>query len=214
MGTKKLEPLTPEQRALASAPESLAVARRVAKAYAKGATAELRAARFEERYSAALYGLVTAARLYRPEFGAWESYAIRGCRWAVLDSIRTAVHGLVHGSLTADRGGHRFEVRQFSEDIDTAEGFQPVGWELELLDMAHALVNVPGVADDQRAAILAWLLRADIARLEDAGKLYNVSHDRIYRALLKIRSAHAKAEQPSNLANGQRETGAGEGGPL
>jgi hypothetical protein len=83
-----MEALTDEQRELAAAPESLALARRVAREYKRHLNG-VRTLPLADLYSAALLGLVDAARRFDPGRGArFTTFARRRVAGAVVEYVR------------------------------------------------------------------------------------------------------------------------------
>ncbi|AWM41750.1 hypothetical protein GobsT_71520 [Gemmata obscuriglobus] len=169
-------PLTPEQRDLAGAPESIALALSVANRMARKCPGLV-----EEYRAEALYALCEAAASYRPESGTWESWARQIATGRVIDMARTELGrgmgiprrlrnegrapSVVHASAPAS-GSADWRDLTVADTLPADE--LPVGWEVESEDTV--LVYSTRVPAAYGEALRAYLLRADLH-----GRTYDVA---------------------------------------
>ncbi len=176
-------PLAGDERERAGRPESLRLALAVARPWVRrfpGLADEVR--------SAALWGLVAAARGFRDGRGAkWETYLALVVRGRVLDELRSAgLKGFRRRLRPAGRAVPRLvglstPVRAPSGEPQTLGDTLPaddlpVGWEAESADEVLGLTR--RLSRDQRDALRLYLLGADTARLAEVGRRLGLSESR------------------------------------
>jgi RNA polymerase sigma factor (sigma-70 family) len=172
--------LTPEQQALAAAPESIALARGIARRMARRCPHE-----YESIEAAALFGLVLAAAAFDPAAGIkFASFAQHRIRGEVLDAARVLMpRGFRRGDLVAARGeqvprlaslyrpiyeqGPERSPVRLGDTLDSGE--EPVGAGAEYLDLVESLAR--RLPSDYRAAFRAYHTRAGVTMKQLAREL-------------------------------------------
>lgn len=186
MPLANMTPLTDDQRALAGDPEHIALALRIARSMARYCPREV-----EAMESAALFGLVLAARTFDPALGVrFTTYTAPRITGAILDAARlelpkgfrrnkgNAPH--TH-SLSAQLNHSDYENRQ-ATGLDTLTSDElPVGWELESLDAVEVLsCRLPA---RYGRAVRAYLTRCDTGTMKATAATVGLSESRVSQML-------------------------------
>lgn len=159
-----MNPLTPEQQALAADPESVSLARGIARRMARRCPHE-----YESIEAAALFGLVLAAAAFDPAVGIkFTTFAAHRVRGAVLDAARELMpkgyrragrDGVAVLSLNAPVASSERGPVEGGDLLPSGEG--PVGWELESADTVAVLSR--RLPQKFGAALRAYYLRAGMS---------------------------------------------------
>ena len=167
-------------RELAGAPESLALADRMAAKYARGRFKH----EYEEFYSAGLVGLVEAARRFDPAKctrGTFLDFAALLVGGRIVDHIR-----LTWGRAESTRLGHKRAEPLGAAVFDLIAAGPPVGAELESADVVLKLTA--RFDGPLRAALRAWATTPG-AVLADVARECGVNAGRCTKALKELRGS-------------------------